>query len=354
MKRTVTCLRAHLLRWCLALWCLAAAQPVLAQSDPGGSAAAQQRHDGQRDFDFEFGAWEVQLSRLVDPLTGSDTWVEYEGTSVVREVWNGRANLGELDVEGPAGRIVGLSMRLYNPESRQWYISWASSADGALGPPMIGTFEDGIGEFYNQEIFNGQAIFVRFIFSDITDATFRLEQAFSNDGGRSWEANWIARFSRSGGSEAPAPEARAPEAPSDRAAPRTIGSTIDARWNARDADGFSELFTEEASFQFPDRGTSLDGRATIRRYFAEQFPQFAPELRHRTSVRETRMITPDFHTVDGTVEIVRVADDEGTEPTLLRSFAIFALMHRSTEGWKIRELRAYQLPATAGEAGVGR
>jgi hypothetical protein len=170
---------------------------VLAQSDPEGSVSSRELRDGQHDFDFEFGAWEVRLSRLIDPLTGSDTWVEYEGTSVVREVWNGRANLGELEVEGATGRILGLSMRLYNPTSRQWHISWANSADGALGPPMIGGFEDGIGEFYNQEFLNGQAIFVRFIFSDITDDAFHLEQAFSNDGGRSWEANWIARFNRS-------------------------------------------------------------------------------------------------------------------------------------------------------------
>jgi hypothetical protein len=132
----------------------------------------------------------------VDPLTGSSTWVEYTGTSVVRKVWDGRANLGELQVDGPAGPIVGLSLRLYDPETREWKISWANSRDGALGPPMVGGFRDGIGEFYNQETFNGRAVYVRFIFSDITTNSFRLEQAFSADGGKTWEANWIARFER--------------------------------------------------------------------------------------------------------------------------------------------------------------
>lgn len=185
------------LLWTLVLLCgVTAAYPgrASAQADPKPASAA--RPDGQHDFDFEFGEWTIHLSRRLRPLTGSTTWVEYDGTSVVRKVWNGRANLGELDVEGPAGRIVGLSLRLYDPATRQWKISWANSADGTLGPPMIGGFENGRGEFYNQELLNGRAIFVRFIFSDITANAFKLEQAFSDDGGKSWEANWIATFAR--------------------------------------------------------------------------------------------------------------------------------------------------------------
>lgn len=179
---------------CLLLLLMLAWQP--AQADAGASASTVPTQDGARDFDFEFGEWRVHISRLVEPLTGSSTWAEYTGTSVVRQVWGGRANLGELEVAGTAGRIQGLSLRLYDPESRQWKISWANARDGALGPPMIGGFHQARGEFYNQETFNGRAIFVRFVFSDITPTTFRLEQAFSPDGGKSWEVNWIARFQR--------------------------------------------------------------------------------------------------------------------------------------------------------------
>jgi len=150
--------------------------------------------DGSHDFDFEFGEWTVELSRLVEPLTGADSWVEYQGTSVVRRVWGGRANLGELDVQGSAGHIQGLSLRLYNPESGQWSIFWASSRDGALGEAMVGGFRDGIGEFHNRELFDGKRIDVRFLFTDVTRNTFQLEQAFSDDDASSWEANWIARF----------------------------------------------------------------------------------------------------------------------------------------------------------------
>lgn len=183
-------------RWLLASG-LAAALSLAALAQPAPSQPqAAERRDGQDDFDFEIGTWTIHLSRLLKPLSGSKEWVHYEGTSIVRPVWDGLANLGELDVTGPAGRIVGLSLRLYNPESGQWHISWASSRDGLLGPAMIGGFRNGRGEFYNQEMFNGRAILVRFIFSDITPGWFLLEQAFSDDGGKTWEANWKARFTK--------------------------------------------------------------------------------------------------------------------------------------------------------------
>jgi hypothetical protein len=152
--------------------------------------------DGQHDFDFEMGAWKTHLRRLVHPLTGSSTWVEYEGTSVVRKVWNGRANLLELVAEGAAGHFEGLSLRLYNPESHQWSLNFANSNSGTLSQPTIGEFKNGRGEFFDQETLNGRAILVRFVISDITPNSCRFEQAFSEDGGKTWEANWIATDTR--------------------------------------------------------------------------------------------------------------------------------------------------------------
>lgn len=163
----------------------------IAQSSPEKSAATTER-DGQHDFDFEFGIWKTHLSRLVNPLTGSRKWVEYDGTSVVRKVWNGRANLVELQAEGPAGHIEALSLRLYNPESHQWSINAASSRSGTLSPPTVGEFKNGRGEFYDQEEFNGRMILVRNVWSDITPNSCRFEQSFSDDGGKTWEVNWIA------------------------------------------------------------------------------------------------------------------------------------------------------------------
>src|SRR5882672_11850605 len=168
----------------------------LAQQNPAASGTSPQptpaERDGQRDFDFEIGTWRTQLSRLQRPLTGSNTWIKYDGTTVVRKVWDGRANLVELVADGPAGHFEGLSLRLYNSQSHQWSLNFASSSSGVMSPPTIGGFENGRGEFYNQETLNGRAIFVRFVISDITATSRRFEQAFSDDGGKTWEVNRIA------------------------------------------------------------------------------------------------------------------------------------------------------------------
>ena len=174
--------------------------PGLAQQNSNPSGTSQQSisvaRDGQHDFDFEIGTWKTHIRRLIHPLTGSTTWAEYEGTSVVRKVWNGRANLLELEVGGPAGHIQGLSLRLYNPQSRQWSLNFANSNGGSLSTPTIGEFKNGRGEFYDQETFNGRAIFVRFVISDITENSCHFEQAFSDDGGKTWEVNWVATDTR--------------------------------------------------------------------------------------------------------------------------------------------------------------
>ncbi|MGA9768084.1 MAG: hypothetical protein WBV94_03530 [Blastocatellia bacterium] len=169
---------------------------TLAQGNSDGLQRVAGQRDGQHDFDFEFGNWKAHIRRLLRPLTGSETWVDLDGLSIVRKVWEGRANLGELDVHNETTHLEGLSLRLYNPQTHQWSIYWSNSRDGGLGTPMIGQFTNGRGEFYNQELFQGAAIYVRFIFSDITPTSFRLEQAFSANGGKTWEPNWIATFTR--------------------------------------------------------------------------------------------------------------------------------------------------------------
>jgi hypothetical protein len=177
-------------------------QPLqgLAQQNSDASKTGVQplppERDGQHDFDFEIGAWKTHLSRLLHPLTGSTTWVEFEGTTVVRKVWNGRANLVELEANSPAGHIEGLSLRLYNPQSHQWSLNFANGIDGTLNQPTIGQFNNGRGEFFDQESFNGRAIYVRFVMSDSTPNSCRFEQAFSDDGGKTWEVNWIATDTR--------------------------------------------------------------------------------------------------------------------------------------------------------------
>lgn len=153
--------------------------------------------DGQHDFDFEIGTWKTHLKRLSNPLSGSTAkWVEYEGTTVVKKVWNGKANLVELIADGEAGHFEGLNLRLYNPQSHQWSLNFASAKGGTMSQPTVGEFINGIGEFYDQEDFNGKMIFAKFVITQITKDTIRFEQSFSDDGGKTWELNWIATDTR--------------------------------------------------------------------------------------------------------------------------------------------------------------
>ena len=160
------------------------------------SQQPSQSHDGSHDFDFNFGVWKTHITRLQHPLAGSRTWVEYDGTSDVSKIWNGKASLFELEATGPAGHIEGVGLRLYNPKSHQWSLNWASSRDGVIGKPMVGEFVHGQGQFYDQEDFQGRSILDRNGFSDIKPDSSRFEQAFSDDGGKNWETNWIMTFTR--------------------------------------------------------------------------------------------------------------------------------------------------------------
>ena len=148
--------------------------------------------DGQHDFDFEIGTWQTRLSRLEKPLSGSTKWIEYTGTTVVRKVWDGRANLVELAVTGPEGGFEGLSLRLYDPKARQWTLNFANARRGTLATPSVGEFRNGRGEFYSHEEYDGRMILVRFVITPTGPDTCRFEQAYSDDGGKTWEVNWIA------------------------------------------------------------------------------------------------------------------------------------------------------------------
>ena len=161
-----------------------------------GPQQASIDRDGQHDFDFWFGRWKVHNRRLLHPLAASNEWVEFDGTVIARAIWAGRANMDEFEADSPPGHIEGMSVRTYDPKSRQWSIYWANAAKGFFEKPMVGQFKDGRGEFFDQEDFAGKAIYVRFVWSDIQPNSCRWEQAFSNDGGKTWETNWVMTFTR--------------------------------------------------------------------------------------------------------------------------------------------------------------
>ena len=227
------------LRTLCALAYLLSPARVLAQTASAAAPAAPQAatpRDGQHDFDFEMGTWKIHLKRLVHPLTGSTTWVEFDGTVVARAIWDGRANLDEFEADSPSGHIEGLTLRLYNPQAQQWNLYWASSKAGMFaGPPQVGEFKNGVGGFFCQDIFNGRMILIRYAWSGITANSAHFEQSFSDDGGKTWEVNWITDQTRTNDESA-----KAFAAP---AAGQTVSATSQA--TAADQDGqhgFDPLF----------------------------------------------------------------------------------------------------------------
>jgi hypothetical protein len=169
--------------------------PLVAQAEAGAPKTASER-DGQHDFDFELGSWKIHLKRRLHPLNGPNTWVEFDGTSVTRKVWDGRSQLEEFETDGAGGHIEGLTLRLYNPQTHQWSLYWANQKDGTIVAPQVGQFKDGRGEFYGQDTLNGKLIYIRFIWSNTDSKMPHFEQSFSDDGAKTWEVNWITDQTR--------------------------------------------------------------------------------------------------------------------------------------------------------------
>jgi hypothetical protein len=170
------------------------APPALAQT-----ASATPPADGQHDFDFEIGTWKTQMKVLAEPLSESpDEWLAFDGTSTVSKIWGGRANLLELEADGAAGHhIEGLSLRVYNPKSRQWALHFANARVGTLTPPVYGGFTNGRGMFQGQDFLDdGRAVLVRFEILPMAPDVYHFVQSFSADGGKTWEENWVATDTR--------------------------------------------------------------------------------------------------------------------------------------------------------------
>ena len=160
--------------------------------DRGQSSMSERSHA----FDFDMGMWHTQSMRLLHPLTGSKTWTQLDGSTNVTPVWDGRANLALFKARGPSGALELLALRMYNPVTHQWSINFATPNSGTLSVTALGDPKNGRITFYDQEPLNGHAVLVRFAIWPLTTDTARSEQAFSDDGGKTWEVNWINRYTR--------------------------------------------------------------------------------------------------------------------------------------------------------------
>ena len=148
------------------------------------------------DFDFLIGDWSVRHRRLKRRLIGDTEWIEFTGPASAWKILDGLGNVDEYRIDLPEGTYTGATLRFFNPTSGQWTIYWMDSRNPKLDPPMVGSFSDGRGLFFGDDTFEGKPIRVRFIWSPLTVTACRWEQAFSQDGGETWETNWTMDFTR--------------------------------------------------------------------------------------------------------------------------------------------------------------
>ncbi len=152
--------------------------------------------DARVDFDFLMGDWQGHNRRLRERLKGSTSWEEFSCELTVRPILGGLGNFDEVTFNREKGAARGATLRLFDIDTQQWRIYWADGSHGELDVPMVGSFNNGRGEFYAHEIWDKTPIFSRFIWTVISENTCRWEQAFSTDGGKTWETNWTTDFTR--------------------------------------------------------------------------------------------------------------------------------------------------------------
>jgi hypothetical protein len=192
---------SHTLARATAFAAVLAAAVVTAQQSPSTvkeTSKPEELTARVHDFDFFVGNWRAHHRVLKARLANSHEWVEFDGTINNRPLMGGYANVDETVLEKPEGTYMGVALRSFDAKTQQWSIWWLDSRTplGPLDPPVRGGFRDGVGTFYGDDTLNGKPIRLRFIWSNITASSGHWEQAFSPDGGKTWETNWIQDIRR--------------------------------------------------------------------------------------------------------------------------------------------------------------
>jgi hypothetical protein len=177
---------------------MAAARPAQPPAAAAQNVSQEEVVPGLHDFDFLFGHWQVHHRKLKQRLANDHEWVEFEGTLFSQPLMDGYANIDDDVFEVPGGTYRGVAPRSFDAKSRQWSIWWMDGRFPAapMDPPVKGGFHNGIGTFYADDTDHGKPIRIRFIWSQITPASCHWEQAFSPDGGKTWETNWVQDLKR--------------------------------------------------------------------------------------------------------------------------------------------------------------
>jgi hypothetical protein len=163
------------------------------QDSGRGTTHTESATPGVHDFDFLVGEWRVHHRTLKERLANSHEWIEFEGTLVNQALMAGYSNVDDTVFEKPGAPFRGVALRSFDSKTQQWSIWWLDSRTplGPVDPPMRGSFRDGVGTFYADETFNGKPVRTRFLWTEITLTSAHWEQAYSPDGGKTWETNWV-------------------------------------------------------------------------------------------------------------------------------------------------------------------
>jgi hypothetical protein len=149
--------------------------------------------DGSHDFDFLIGSWKTQQHKLKKRLANNNEWTTFESELRVKKLPAGMGNIDELDMPN----ATGLTIRLYNPKTQLWSIYWIASNDPVMDQnPVVGRFNGPVAEFFADDVQEGKKVVVRYTWTKIGENQASWAQAFSPDGGKSWETNWKAEFTR--------------------------------------------------------------------------------------------------------------------------------------------------------------
>lgn len=159
-------------------------------------SAEDRRRGGARDFDFLIGEWRIRNRRLTERLVGADTWDTFEARLRVRPILGGLGNVDEYSADWNGRHVEATTLRVFDPSREEWSLYWVDNLTAALQPPVVGRFLEGRGEFFARDTHQGTPVVVRFIWSGITEGSARWEQAFSADGGATWETNWTMELTR--------------------------------------------------------------------------------------------------------------------------------------------------------------
>jgi hypothetical protein len=176
---------------------LLAAAATSFSSTANARESAPMSHDPVHDFDWLFGSWHVQHRRLKERLMNNAEWVPFDGTCVCQPLMAGAGNVDDNVLNLPEGSYRAVGLRAFNAKTKAWAIWWLDGRNPhSIEVPVEGGFEDGVGTFIADDTLRGKPIKVRFQWSKITRTSAQWEQAFSPDGGRTWEVNWMMEFTR--------------------------------------------------------------------------------------------------------------------------------------------------------------